>query len=289
MAVYTHHTLQAQKDAVRSVPLHELDYQESSLDQKKEYHALCDKGKDSGCQFQAWCADGKDPAQFRRITTKVIGTNKTKPWTRGLYAGLDYLFPEAWAELQYRFKALSSDEVLSRCSRLRTTNVNESIHQKVGLFVKKCKSHTTERIQFGTRSLQMSQNIGYRKSSLLNVYGWLNDDISKGLKFKDDRSFRSAARKHKLEEGTTHQHRKKVSKLVLSGDVARNRDGTGAREDCATGSGMDVGGANESRINVGASGSGLNVGASGSGLNVGARCTRSRNRSSRVYESGMGD
>ena len=289
MAVYTHHTLQAQKDAVRSVPLHELDYQESSLDQKKEYHALCDKGKDSGCQFQAWCADGKDPAQFRRITTKVIGTNKTKPWTRGLYAGLDYLFPEAWAELQYRFKALSSDEVLSRCSRLRTTNVNESIHQKVGLFVKKCKSHTTERIQFGTRSLQMSQNIGYRKSSLLNVYGWLNDDISKGLKFKDDRSFRSAARKHKLEEGTTHQHRKKVSKLVLSGDVARNRDGTGAREDGATGSGMDVGGANESRINVGASGSGLNIGASGSGLNVGARCTRSRNRSSRVYESGMGD
>ena len=92
----------------------------------------------------------------------------------------------------------------------------------------------------------------------------------------------SAARKHKLEEGTTHQHRKKVSKLVLSGDVARNRDGTGAREDGATGSGMDVGGANESRINVGASGSGLNIGASGSGLNVGARCTRSRNRSS-VY------
>ena len=125
----------------------------------------------------------------------------------------------------------------------------------------------------------MSQNFGYRKSSLLNVYGWLNDDISKGLKFKDDRSFQSAARKHKLEVGTTHQHRKKVNKQVLGGDVARNRDGIGAREDGATGSGIDVG----------TNGSGVNVGATGSGMNVGARCTRSRNRSSRVYESGMGD
>ena len=288
LAVYSHHTLQTQKDAVLSVPMHELDYQGSSLLQKEYYHSKCDKGKDSGCQFQAWCANGEDPAKFWRTTAKVIGTNQTKDWTHGMYAGMDQLYPEAWAELLYRFEALSSDELLSRCSRLRTTNVNESIHQKVAHFVKKCKSHSTDRIKFGTRSLQMSQNFGYRKSSLLNVYGWLNDDISKGLKFKDDRSFQSAARKHKLEVGTTHQHRKKVSKQVLGGDVARNRDGTGAREDGATGSGIDVG-TNGSGVNVGATGSVVNVGATGSGMNVGARCTRSRNRSSRVYESGMGD
>ena len=70
--------------------------------------------------------------------------------------------------------------------------------------------------------------------------------------------------------------------------MARNRDGIGAREDGATGSGIDVG-TNSSGVNVGATGSVVNVGATGSGMNVGARCTRSRNRSSRVYESGMGD
>ena len=116
--------------------------------------------------------------------------------TNGLYGGLDCLYQDAFAELVYHFESLSSDELLSRCSRQRTTNMNESFHQKVALVVHKCKSHTTEQIEFTVRSLMLSQNFGYEKASLRNLFCWLNDHISKDLKAKDVRSFQATSRKH---------------------------------------------------------------------------------------------
>ena len=140
-----------------------------------------------------------------------------------MYAGMDVLFPQAFAELLHHFETMASDELLSRCSRQRTTNMNESMHQKVALMMHKCKSHSTLRLDFGVGNLMMSQNVGHEKASLLNVLGVVGEDISKYLKFKDHRSFLSASRKHKLEEGTTHQHRRKVNERFVR--EGRNRGG----------------------------------------------------------------
>ena len=120
--------------------------------------------------------------------------------------------------------------------------MNESVHQKLSLAVKKCKSHTTEVMEFAVSSTMMSHNFGYEKSSLLHALGWVNANVAKGLKANDERSFQSAARKHKLEAGTTTKHRRKVRCLEVREDGHRAED-------------------REGRVNYGASGSGNSGGA----------------------------
>ena len=83
-AIYSHNSLEEQKRAVMSVPWHELDYQESSLAQKEQYHYYCDKGKDSWCQFQAHVAAGHPPENFVEKFTKEPGKKRSCPlvcWT----------------------------------------------------------------------------------------------------------------------------------------------------------------------------------------------------------------
>ena len=226
LAVYSHDTLADQKTAVFSVPWHQLDFYGSTKDQKEHFHRYCDQGRASDCQFQSAKASGEDMDRWERTTAKRLTPNgiETVEWTNGVYAGLNFLYPQAFAELLYKFEALRSDELLIRCSRQATTNMNESMHQKVALLVKKCKAHNTPRIEFGVGSLMLSQNFGYEKASLLHALGWVNPHILKGLRFKDERSFESAARKHRLEAGTDHHHRRKESWQVIGEDGRRAGD-----------------------------------------------------------------
>ena len=90
-------------------------------------------------------------------------------WKNGHFAGMDSLFPQAFAELEYHFNYLGSESLMSRCMRQRTTNMNESLHQKLALILHKCKSHTTDRVNFGANSVLMSHNFGHNRGSLLNI------------------------------------------------------------------------------------------------------------------------
>ena len=202
-----------------------------------------------------------------RTRQKKLGSNETVEWTHGILAGMDCLYPQAWAELLYKFEELSCDELMSRCSRQTTTNMNESIHQKLALLVHKCKSHTTERVEFGTGSLQMSQNFGYEKSSLLNVFGWMTESISSGLQHKDKLSVKSATRKHRLEEGKTHHHRRKRVCRAVDGERGSSRSGVGVNAEAGENVIVGVNSLNPDRVNADASGSGVNDGVSGSGVN----------------------
>ena len=67
--------------------------------------------------------------RWERTTAKRLTPNgiETVEWTNGVYAGLNFLYPQAFAELLYKFEALRSDELLIRCSRQATTNMNESM------------------------------------------------------------------------------------------------------------------------------------------------------------------
>ena len=61
------------KKAVLSVPLHDLDYKHSTLEQKRRHHQYFDQGSDSGCQFQAHFAAGLPEEEFERHTASHIG------------------------------------------------------------------------------------------------------------------------------------------------------------------------------------------------------------------------
>ena len=123
---------------------------------------------------------------------------------------MDTFYPYAWEEfLRYWNKHLANPILMSRCVRQSTTNVNESLHQKASLLVHKCKSHTTERVDFGAKHIILSQNFGYQRSSLMNVFGWISEHVDKGLALKDKIALNSAMRKHQIGENVTTHHRKK--------------------------------------------------------------------------------
>ena len=132
----------------------------------------------------------------------------------------------------------------------------------------------------------LSQNFGYERSSLLNVLGWMTDESSKGLALKDALSVKSAARKHKLEKGTTAHHRRKIDWSVPG--KGWNEGVTGG----AGGSG-NSGSVGASVVNDGAGGSGISGSVAASGVNDDASNEpvkkRRRKEGGSVYRAGGGD
>ena len=146
-----------------------------------------------------------------------------------------------------------------------------SIHQKLALLLHKCKSHSTERVNFAASSILMSHNIGHYRGSLLNVFGWMTHSISKCLERKDGFSIKSASRKHRLEAGTTTHHRRKVSVRRVRGNVRRGwgkHRGASERTDGVNVGEGDSGNGGQPRRRGEASErtDGVNVVASGSGI-----------------------
>ena len=124
---------------------------------------------------------------------------------------MDTLYPHAWEELLLYWKRkLANPILMSLCITLTTTNINESMHQKASILLHKCKSHSTDKCDFGCKHLVLSQNFGYVQSSMMNVFGWVSEHVTKGLTLKDRYSIKSGMRKHKQGGNTTAQHRVKT-------------------------------------------------------------------------------
>ena len=92
------------------------------------------------------------------------------------------------------------------------------MHQKASILLHKCKSHSTDRCDFGCKHLVLSQNFGYVESSMMNVFDWVSEHVTKGLTLKDRNSIKSGMRKHKLGENTTAQNRVKSAYRAACGD-----------------------------------------------------------------------
>ena len=130
---------------------------------------------------------------------------------------MDTLYPHAWEELLLYWKRkLANPILMSLCITLTTTNINESMHQKASIVLHKCKSHSTDRCDFGCKHLVLSQNYGYERSSMMKVFGWVSKHVAKGLTLKDTNSVRSSMRKPKLGENLPNtKHRLKVGKPMV--------------------------------------------------------------------------
>ena len=114
---------------------------------------------------------------------------------------MDVLYPEHWAEAErYWCNRYADPTLLTRTRRLATTNVNESLHQKASLTIRKNKHHKTKRCIGNIQHLLMKQNFGYRKGHLLNVLNHLGDSGAKILSAKDTKALSSALRCHEIGE-----------------------------------------------------------------------------------------
>ena len=126
---------------------------------------------------------------------------------------MDTIFPKAFEELVCRFKDMGCPELMSHCSRLQTTNMNESIHSKLWVLCNKHKNHGLERVKFAAQQVILTHNFGRRRASLLNVLGTMDPSMFHDLDILDRESVRVASRKHTLSLSTSTIQWKKVKKI----------------------------------------------------------------------------
>ena len=150
---------------------------------------------------------------------------------------MDSIYPKAFAELVVRFREMGCPDLMSRCSRLRTTNLNESIHSKLWVVCNKHKNHGLERVRFAAKHVILAHNFGRRRASLLNVLGTMTKSMAHNLDILDNESVRVASRKHVLPRSSSTSQRKKVKKSESIYQLERSNSGrqgrTKSRKSCA--------------------------------------------------------
>ena len=127
----------------------------------------------------------------------------------GILAKLKLEHPEAFKELLTIFEKLGSQELMSRCKKVITQNVNESLHSKLWRHCLKFKKHSKMRYLFCARHVLLVQNFGHYSASLDNVLGTMTKSMQKSLKDDDKVSIRVSERKHVLKEGGKKNYRVK--------------------------------------------------------------------------------
>ena len=212
LAVYSHckEGPEVQSRAVKSILYHELDHKNTTPEQKEHYHRLCG----DWCGFKKWRNDGNAAKDYLKTQSKDIEGNKVV-WRAGALAGMDSLYPKAFEELEARFEVIGQRELMARCSRLRTSNINESIHAKLWLLCSKKKNHRMDRITFAAQQVMLSHNFGHLNASLLNCLGVMTVRCAHDLHLANKQSVCVAKRKYKLTEtANTRQRRRKVKRTT---------------------------------------------------------------------------
>ena len=153
---------EAQAKAVEAVFFHEQDYPEASVEERKAFHHLCGMW----CKFKVWEAQGKPLEGFKRIKKDLQGNEVV--WEGGLIAKFRIEHPDAYNELHEIFKKLGCLELMKRCGKKSTQNINESTHAKLWKYCKKSKKHTRRRYIFACKHV-ITQNFGHYAGSLHNV------------------------------------------------------------------------------------------------------------------------
>ena len=218
LAVYSHcdDGPAIQSRAVRGVLNHELDHKDTTGDQRKHYHRFCD----AGCGFNKWLATGGTAQTYCKTTYKDFA-GKEVPWDSGVFAGMDSIFPEAFRELEEIFEVIGDQSLMSRCSTVRTQNINESIHAKIWAICSKHKMHKHARFIFAAQQVVLNHNLGIFGASLLNVLGLVSPEVAKGLQGLDCRSLRSAERKWVIGPTVSKLNRRKVRTKGAANELAR--------------------------------------------------------------------
>ena len=206
---------EAQAKAVKAVFYHEQDYPDSSVEEKIEFHQFCG----SWCKVKSWEHQEKPLEEFTRTKRDIHGNEQV--WEGGLLAKFKIQHPEAYDELLGIFVKLGDEQLMSRCGKVVTQNINESIHSKMWRYCLKTKKHTKKRYIFGAQHVIMSHNFGHNAASLHHILGTMTKPLDETLKYEDIVSRRAAERKHVLKDGGNKNYRiKRVYKPQVNDDTS---------------------------------------------------------------------
>ena len=102
------------------------------------------------------------------------------------------------------FDKISTPELITKCLRFRSTNVNESIHARLYRVCKKLDHYSRNRLVFAAEYTMVVHNHGYQTGSLLHEYGFNENQVNR-LRRSDALMYDKAA---KL---TTRRRDKKIA------------------------------------------------------------------------------
>ena len=193
MAVYDHldQGPAVQSQQVFAVLFHELDYKWTTDTQRAHYHQYCG----FWCKLQAWIRAGKPAADYSHDTSNWLD-EKNKPWERGIFAGIDTMYPNAFRELVTKFRSLGSLDLMKRCSLSVTTNLSESAHARLHAIAKKSSHRGLQRLMFAGHQIMLNSSLGHQKASLDCVLGTRSALAKLHLDNKQKESLRVAQRTH---------------------------------------------------------------------------------------------
>ncbi|XP_068212243.1 uncharacterized protein [Palaemon carinicauda] len=112
-------------------------------------HSLCPDGERSWCFYKADISRGKEPRTHQQMKVKIN------------------LPPDVKHLLQEVYDSLTTDELLERCLKGRTQNINESFNGKLWAKCPKTKFQGLQRVIAAFQIVASEHNSGYEESSLV--------------------------------------------------------------------------------------------------------------------------
>ena len=128
-------------------------------------------------------------------------------------------YPTCFKGVEDIFGVIGSVELMERCQKKVTQNVNESLHSKLWRKVSKFKRHSKPRYLFAYIQVVMEHNFGHEKGSFLHCLNAMTEPAERQLQYKNTESIRVASRKHNVVAGGARTRNRKKTNYISSYDA----------------------------------------------------------------------
>ncbi|KAK3872326.1 hypothetical protein Pcinc_022544 [Petrolisthes cinctipes] len=144
---------------------------------KDPRHFLCPSAEDSWCFYKRALANEETPPSHNTMKVKITITCK-----------------EDRQAIALVYQDLTRHDLLERCMKGRTQNVNESFHSKLWKKCVKVKFHGNKKVEFAFKMAALEHNCGYKSGTLLDkILG--GDPTARGLNLQEEGRLTSSAKK----------------------------------------------------------------------------------------------
>ena len=158
---------------IKAIPYHYMDFIGASLeDRENVYHKYCDA---TYCKFKM-CSTEVEKISYQPTTSD------NKQHDGDLYIKPHHIFGEgtkAMSAIIEVFENFSRLALLKKCTRYRSTNINESLHARLYRLCKKTDHYSKRHIAFAAQKTMIVHNHGYASASLLHKYGFNRNQIDR--------------------------------------------------------------------------------------------------------------
>ena len=160
----------------------------TSNDRNKN-HSYCPSGKESWCFFNKAVAKNETPQSHKKMRIRLDLTEEHKGPVLNV------------------FEDLSNDDLLKKCLKKRTQNINESFNSKVWNKCPKVRLHGIDKATCAFHLAALEHNIGYTASTLApDIRGSIGaglESLKRKEKNRERKSLERPAKRKKLDAKAT--------------------------------------------------------------------------------------